>query len=106
MCALISHLPHVVANVFAFQVYREDQNFSRFAGSSFRDFTRIAGSSPIIWLDIFLTNRDQIVAAIEDLEEGLRYMKDLVKRQDEAGLMTYLDQVKKLKEQVDRYDPL
>ena len=106
ICAMVSHLPHVIVNVFADQVHRKDRHYSRFAGSSFRDLTRVAGSSPEVWLDIFLTNRDQIVLAIDEFLEGLQLMKDFIENEDEAGLMAFLSRVKKLKEQVDGYDSL
>jgi RNA polymerase-binding protein DksA len=69
VCALVSHLPHVIANVYASQVYEKDYSFSQFAGSSFRDLTRIAGSSPEVWLDIFLTNQTQILSVIDEMVE-------------------------------------
>jgi prephenate dehydrogenase len=106
VCAIVSHLPHVVANIFTSQVYRAEADLNRLAGPSFRDYTRIAGSSPTIWLDIFLTNRDQIVKAIEDLDDELRWFKELLIREDEVGLLAFLNEVKKLKERVDNHDSL
>jgi len=106
VCALVSHLPHVIANVYASLVYEKRSCFSHFAGSSFRDFTRIAGSSPEVWLDIFLTNQTQILSVIDELEEGLRIMKKLIKTENEDGLKAFLIKVKKMKERVDDDDLL
>ena len=106
VCALVSHLPHVIANVYASQVYEKDYSFSQFAGSSFRDLTRIAGSSPEVWLDIFLTNQAQILSVIDELEGGLRIIKEFIKTEDEDGLKAFLIKVKKIKEQVDDYGSL
>ncbi|QPM69414.1 Prephenate dehydrogenase [Atribacter laminatus] len=106
ICALVSHLPHVIANVYASQVYEKDYSFSQLAGSSFRDFTRIAGSSPEVWLDIFLTNQAQILSFIDELEEGIRIMKEIIKSGDVDGLKAFLTKVKKLKERIDGYDSL
>ena len=64
--AAVSHLPHVLAfalvNEFA---TRDDaEELFRFAGSGFRDFTRIAGSSPEMWRDIALANRVALLSEI------------------------------------------
>ena len=106
VCALVSHLPHVIANVYASQVYEKDYSFSQFAGSSFRDLTRIAGSSPEVWLDIFLTNQAQILSVIDELEGGLRIIKEFIKTEDEDGLKAFLIKVKKIKDHVDVYGSL
>ncbi|MBC7943762.1 MAG: prephenate dehydrogenase/arogenate dehydrogenase family protein [Burkholderiales bacterium] len=61
--AAVSHLPHVLAyalvNMLA-QRWNADQLFD-FAASGFRDFTRIAGSSPEMWRDICVANREALV---------------------------------------------
>lgn len=62
----VSHLPHVLAYalVHALALRPDRTELFRFAGAGFRDFTRIAGSSPEMWRDIVLANRD---ALLDDL---------------------------------------
>jgi prephenate dehydrogenase len=71
--AAVSHLPHALAFTLVEMIAsREDaaELFS-FAGSGFRDFTRIAGSSPEMWRDICLANRDTLLKEIRAFQDRL-----------------------------------
>jgi prephenate dehydrogenase len=69
LMAQVSHLPHVLANVLVAQaagaLSREGERLPA-TGPSFRDATRVAGASTAIWRDIYLSNADAIVGAIDD----------------------------------------
>jgi prephenate dehydrogenase len=83
LMATVSHLPHVVANVLASQAAAElvrDSERLPDAGPSFRDATRVAGSNPSIWADIFAANREAVVAAIDDAVAGLSEARDRIAR--------------------------
>jgi prephenate dehydrogenase len=78
--AAVSHLPHVLAfalvNEFA---ARDDaEELFRFAGSGFRDFTRIAGSSPEMWRDIALANRVALLSEIRTYRAQLDRLAALI----------------------------
>src|SRR5205823_5815356 len=64
--AAVSHLPHVLAFalVDAFASRDDAQELFRFAASGFRDFSRIAGSSPEMWRDISLANRGALLTEL------------------------------------------
>jgi prephenate dehydrogenase len=64
--AAVSHLPHLVAFglVDAFAARPDADDIFRFAASGFRDFTRIAASSPEMWRDIALANRDALLVEV------------------------------------------
>ena len=86
--AAVSHLPHMLA--FALVDYiagqaNAEQLFG-FAASGFRDFTRIAGSSPEMWRDICLANRDALLQQMGDYEKELAQIKALIAAGDGAGL--------------------
>ena len=69
--ATVSHLPHVVANALVAQAAAEltrDSERMPEVGPSFRDATRVAGSNPAIWGDIFASNRE----AVADGDRGRR----------------------------------
>ena len=71
LMATVSHLPHVVANVLVGQAAAEltrDSERMPEVGPSFRDTTRVAGSNPAIWGDIFASNRE----AVADGDRGRR----------------------------------
>ena len=65
--AAVSHLPHLAAFALVDELAcRADSDaFFRFAASGFRDFTRIAGSSPEMWRDIALANREALLTEID-----------------------------------------
>jgi prephenate dehydrogenase len=87
LMATVSHLPHVLANVLAAQAAAEltrDSERLPEVGPSFRDATRVAGSNPSIWDDIFAANSDAIVAAIDDAVARLAEARELI-RSGEPG---------------------
>jgi prephenate dehydrogenase len=68
LMASVSHLPHVFANVLVAQAARAlgDGAEMPATGPSFRDATRVAGANGAIWPDIYLSNRDALVALIDE----------------------------------------
>ena len=66
--AAISHLPHMVAfSLVNALVEMKDfeQNILQYSAGGFRDFTRIAASDPVMWRDIALMNRDNLLTTID-----------------------------------------
>jgi len=99
----VSHLPHVAAFALinALIDIREDVPLLDLAGHSgggLRDTTRIAASSPEMWRDIFLWNRDNLVAFVEAYERSLRRLKQLIEAGDAAGIEKELVQAKQERE--------
>lgn len=86
--AAVSHLPHLLA--FGLVDYIAAQpnadTLFGFAASGFRDFTRIAGSSPEMWRDICLANRDALLQQLGGYEAELARIKQLIERGDGAAL--------------------
>ena len=71
--ATVSHLPHVLANVLAAEaaaLAAEDPSGCRDVGPSFRDTTRVAGSNPAVWADIFASNREAVADAVDAVARG------------------------------------
>ena len=66
--AAVSHLPHMLAYVLVAQIAEASDSALKFdlAGGGFRDFTRIAASSPEMWRDIALANRNALLAEVDD----------------------------------------
>lgn len=104
----VSHLPHVAA--FALMNTLADVrdhgipelDLSGHSGGGLRDTTRIAASSPEMWRDIFLWNRDNIVAFIEAYERRLGELKRLIHAGDGAGIEKELEQAKREREQMNQ----
>ena len=69
----VSHLPHLLAYALVAQIADAADAERKFdlAGGGFRDFTRIAASSPEMWCDIALANRDALLADLDAYRERL-----------------------------------
>lgn len=86
--AAVSHLPHVLAYALVAQVANAEDAALKldFAGGGFRDFTRIAASSPEMWRDICIANRDALLREIATYESVLGYLKTQIQNGDAAAL--------------------
>jgi prephenate dehydrogenase len=88
--AAMSHLPHVLAftlmNYICASASDKPEELLRFAGSGFRDFTRIAGSSPEMWRDICLANREALLKHIDGYQNELTELREMLARNDSQGL--------------------
>jgi prephenate dehydrogenase len=87
--ATVSHLPHVLANVLvarAARVLSEEGERLPATGPSFRDATRVAGSSTAIWRDIYLANADALVDAIDDTVRRLSEARTALAAGDAAAV--------------------
>ncbi len=72
--ALVSHVPHVLANVLMSTVGGFEASGRRAlysVGPSFKDLTRVAGANPPMWRDIFFENRDALVQSLRALTERI-----------------------------------
>ena len=77
--ASVSHLPHLAAFALVNAVSKQgsdEYDPFQFAAGGFRDFTRIASSSPEMWRDIALCNRDALLEQIERYQQELNGMRD------------------------------
>ncbi|MEA1888637.1 MAG: prephenate dehydrogenase/arogenate dehydrogenase family protein [Pseudomonadota bacterium] len=84
MLGATSHLPHLLAYSlvdFLSQQDRHDEIFANTAGG-FRDFTRIAASSPVMWQDICLANRDVLIPLLKSMEQQLAGYRALLEKSD------------------------
>ncbi len=86
--AAVSHLPHLAAFALMEELAaRPDADiFFHFAGTGFRDFTRIAGSHPEMWRDIALANRDALLGELDTYIDKLEAIRGLIESRDGQGL--------------------
>ncbi len=88
VCAAISHLPHLLAFALVDWIASKpncDVLF-QFAAGGFRDFTRIASSSPEMWRDICLANRASLLLELADYRRELASLQECLERADAAQL--------------------
>ena len=84
--ALTSHLPHFVASALAGVVPAELLGYS---AGAFRDGTRVAASDATLWAEIFLSNRRNLLHALDGFEGRLRSFRAAIRDADEAALIAW-----------------
>lgn len=84
----VSHLPHALAFALVDMMARrpEAQTLFSYAGAGFRDFTRIAGSSPEMWRDICLANAPALLRDIAAYQVALAHLAGCVEQGDGEAL--------------------
>lgn len=87
--AATSHLPHMLAFslVDTLASMKENREIFRYAAGGFRDFTRIAGSDPVMWHDICLGNRGAIVEVFDKLTENFATLRTAIVEGDSDHIM-------------------
>ncbi len=91
--AAVSHLPHVAAFAMMSAVSELNtgtQEYLEFSGAGFRDFTRIAASSPEMWKDIFIMNREKLVLMVDRYLQSLNRFKQEISSDDGTALEQHL----------------
>jgi len=99
--AAVSHLPHLLAFALVDDLASRPnaKQLFDFAASGFRDFTRIAASSPEMWRDISLANRSALLDEIDAFQKELLLLKTLLDTQDEQGLQSLFERASHARQQ-------
>ena len=87
--AATSHLPHLLAYslVDTLAHRHENKEIFNYAAGGFRDFTRIAASSPKMWHDIFSANKPAVLDALDLFNHDLALLRDAIERSDSHAMM-------------------
>lgn len=94
--ASVSHLPHAIAFalVDSLIVLSKETGIDlfKYPGGGFKDFTRIAASSPTVWKDIFLENKENVLHTIDVFQKSLERLKEAIKKEDEKEILNILSE--------------
>ncbi|MDA1074592.1 MAG: prephenate dehydrogenase/arogenate dehydrogenase family protein [Proteobacteria bacterium] len=93
--ALTSHLPHFLAFAYMHAIDPADRPF---AGGGFRDFSRIAGSTPSMWSRIFTLNRQALRASLADFKTHLEAMDQALEQDDQQLLLDLIEQASAIRQ--------
>jgi len=88
----VSHLPHLLAFGLV-NLINNKKNKSillNFAASGFRDFSRIAASSPEIWRDISIQNEESIIGDLQLFQKEIAKLINFLEKKDQKALEKYL----------------
>ncbi len=84
--AVTSHLPHLIAYTIvgtASDLERvTESEVIKFSAGGFRDFTRIAASNPVMWRDIFLSNKRAVLDILQRFSEDLSHLQRAIRLDD------------------------
>jgi cyclohexadieny/prephenate dehydrogenase len=96
--SVTSHLPHLLSFCMIETAQgcesRLGSHFLQFSAGGFRDFTRIAGSDPVMWRDIFLQNRTSVLDVLSDYSAALADLRKSIVDEDGERLLTQLTRIK------------
>ena len=86
--AAVSHLPHLLAYALVNDIASKPHAalLFQYAASGFRDFTRIAGSSPEMWRDITLANKQALLSELDSYTAQLAQLRALLVSDDGAAI--------------------
>ena len=99
MIAFTSQLAHVVSNAY---IKSPTAGLHKgFSAGSYKDMTRVAWLAPEMWAELFLENKDFLMAELDTLMANLSQYQDAMEHDDLPGLIQLLDDGRKRKEEVD-----
>ena len=102
--AITSHIPHLIAyNIVGTASELEEDIKSeviKFCASGFRDFTRIASSDPVMWRDIMLSNKEEIISLLDKFNNDLRQILDAIKKDDGEFLVKKFQKTREIREKI------
>ncbi len=101
MTAIVSHFPHLIASslVGRLSAQHDDHPFVReLAAGGFRDITRIASADPIMWRDITIQNRNELLKQLDGWFDEMKSVREMLVENDFDNIQTYFDKAKKFRD--------
>lgn len=86
---LVSHMPHLLSYCLVKTVFDSKSEALNYAGKGFKDMSRLAESSPEIWKDIILYNKDNVLKSVQSLKNQLSIVEKIINENDESALKEY-----------------
>tara|TARA_B100000035_G_C21007114_1_gene557819 strand:+ start:643 stop:1539 length:897 start_codon:yes stop_codon:yes gene_type:complete len=102
--SLTSHLPHIISYSLVLTAMKKEKSLNsklvKFSAGGFRDFTRVAGSDPEMWRDIFLANSNQIQKLTDSFIKELKIFSQSLTSQNSNKLLKKLEMTKKVRNRI------
>ncbi len=99
--AAVSHVPHVISASLVHLVEDSDSPegvLRTIAAGGFKDITRITGSSPVMWQQICLSNRDNILKLIDDYVNELTRIRGLIDQKEADAIYNWFDSARRYRD--------
>ena len=102
--AVTSHLPHLIAYTIVGTASELEEvtesEVIKYSAGGFRDFTRIAASDPVMWRDVFLANKDAVLATLQRFNEDLTVLQQAIRRGDGAKLEDWFTRTRAIRRSI------
>lgn len=102
--AVTSHLPHLIAYTIVGTASELEEvtesEVIKYSAGGFRDFTRIAASDPVMWRDVFLANRDAVLATLQRFNEDLTVLQQAIRRGDGDKLEAWFTRTRAIRRSI------
>ena len=102
--SLTSHLPHLISYSLVLTAMKKESSLNsklvKFSAGGFRDFTRVAGSDPEMWRDIFLANNSQIQKLTNNFISELKKFSKTLNQGNSKNLLTKLKKTKNVRDRI------
>ena len=99
--ALTSHIPHLIAYTIVGTAVDLEEHLKseviRYSAAGFRDFTRIAGSDPVMWRDVFLNNRAAVLEMLGRFTEDLTALQRAIRVGDGRALESLFTRTREIR---------
>lgn len=102
--AITSHLPHLIAYSIVGTATNVAEDLQRevikYSAGGFRDFTRIAGSDPTMWRDIFIENKESVLDVLQRFHEDLSELQKAIRLNKSEFLFDHFTETRKIRNAV------
>ena len=104
--AMTSHVPQLIAYSIVATSTELEKNLKneviKYSAAGFRDFTRLAGSDPIMWRDIYILNKDAILEMLGRFSEDLSSLQKAIRNNDKKLLEKIFRSTRVIREQIEK----
>jgi len=102
--AITSHIPHLIAyNIVGTATNLAEitrKEVTKYAAGGFRDFTSIASSDSIMWIDIFLNNQEAVLEMLDKFSDDLSSLREAIKKKDGQELQKYFTKTRDIRKKI------
>ena len=102
LLALTSHLPHALAFILVDLLSRQTNSKDCFnlSAGGFYDITRVASGDPVMWRDIFLSNKQAILQRLTEYSSAIDDLAELISRSDSSALEEMFKHANRVRRQI------
>jgi prephenate dehydrogenase len=101
IAGVISHFPHIIAASLVHQTEKYQQRHelvTKLAAGGFRDITRIASSSPAMWRDILLHNKEVLLPMFDQWLGEMKEIRSMIEKEDGDQIFDYFSKAKQFRD--------